>query len=365
MLALDPTRDHYASIVDRRTPMNDQEEALVGRAKGGKARMELLSGEERQEQARKGAAARWKQLPLAVCGSPEKPLKIGDAEIQCYVLEDGTRVLSQAEFLEALGRHRKANVRNEGGEERLPAILQGKAINPFISQEVIEKSRPIIFRTPNGVRASGYRAELLPDVCEIYLKARDAHALPKNQIHVAQQAEILVRGLARVGIIALVDEATGYQEFRKKNDLSKILEAFIAKELQPWIQTFPNEYYEEMFRLRGLRFPNDTPRRPQYFGHLTNDIVYKRLAPAVLEELKKVTPKTDSGYRQHKYFQRLTNNVGYPKLKEHLGAVVAFMQTSANWGDFMEKLERFKPRYGETLELDLAYPQQEDDGKGL
>jgi P63C domain len=364
VLALNPITRQDASILSQETHMNDQEEPLVGRAKGGKARMESLSDEERQDQARKGAAARWKELPLAVCGSPEKPLKIGDAELQCYVLEDGTRVLSQAEFLEALGRHRKANVRNEGGEERLPAILQGKAINPFISQEVIEKSRPITFRTTSGVRASGYRAELLPDVCEIYLKARDAGVLPKNQIHVAQQAEILVRGLARVGIIALVDEATGYQEFRKKNDLSKILEAFIAKELQPWIQTFPSEYYEEMFRLRGLRFPNDTPRRPQYFGHLTNDVVYKRLAPAVLEELKKVTPKTDSGYRQHKYFQRLTNNVGYPKLKEHLGAVVAFMQTSANWGDFMQKLDRFRPRMNETLSLPFENSAT-DDGTGL
>ena len=52
-------------------------------------------------------------------------------------------MLSQAEFLEALGRHRKANVRREGGEERVPTILQGKAINPFISKDILEKSRPI------------------------------------------------------------------------------------------------------------------------------------------------------------------------------------------------------------------------------
>jgi hypothetical protein len=61
-----------------------------------------------------------------------------------------------------------ANVRREGGEEQIPAILQGKAINPFISKEILEKSRPIRFRTPSGVVASGYRADLLPDVCEIY-----------------------------------------------------------------------------------------------------------------------------------------------------------------------------------------------------
>ena len=120
---------------------------------------------------RRLAAARWRaDVAEAVCGSP--PLRIGDIEIECYVLEDGTRVLSQASFLRALGRHPKANVRREGGEERLPAILQGKALNPFISAEIREKSRPIIFRPPTGGRASGYNAEVLPAVCEIYLAAR-------------------------------------------------------------------------------------------------------------------------------------------------------------------------------------------------
>ena len=68
----------------------------------------------------------------------------------------------------------------------MPAILQGKAINPFISKEIYEKSKPISFRTIHGVRASGYVADLLPAVCEVYLKARDADVLPKNQEHVVK-----------------------------------------------------------------------------------------------------------------------------------------------------------------------------------
>lgn len=324
-----------------------------------------MSSEDRKAQASHAAAARWRDVPNAICGSPDRPLRIGGVELQCYVLEDGTRVLSQAGFLEALGRHRKANVRREGGEERIPAILQGKAINPFISQEILEKSRPIRFRTPGGSMASGYRADLLPAVCEIYLKARDAGELPANQEHVARQAEILVRGLAHIGIIALVDETTGYQELRAKNNLAQILEAFIAKELRPWVQTFPEEYYKELFRLRGLQFPSDSVHRPQYFGKLTNDIVYKRLAPGVLDELKRVTPRDEEGRRKHKYFQRLTQNVGYPKLKEHLGAVVAFMQVSKDYHGFVDTLNRHKPRYNQTLPLLLDYEEESDDGKGL
>ena len=342
-----------------------EDEKPVGRALGGIARAEALSEEERKAQASRAALARWADVPVAICGSPDRPLRIGDIELPCYVLEDGTRVLSQAGFLEALGRHRKANVRREGGEERLPAILQGKAINPFISQEILEKSRPIKFRTPSGSIASGYRADLLPAVCEIYLKARDADALPQNQEHVAKQAEILIRGLAHVGIIALVDEATGYQEVRAKDSLARILEAFIAKELQPWVQTFPPEYYQELFRLRGLEYPNDSVKRPQYFGILTNDIVYKRLAPGVLAELRRATPKDEAGRRKHKLFQRLTNNVGYPKLKEHLGAVVAFMQVSKDYHQFLDRLDIHKPRYNETMPLFADYKPEQDDGKGI
>lgn len=332
---------------------SEEVEEPQGRAKGGAARAKSLTKVERHEIAKKAADARWSEdLPQAVCGSPESPLVIGDLEISAYVLEDETRVLSQGDFLVALGRHRKANVRREGGMERVPAILQGKAISPFISDEVREKSRPIAFRTMTGQRASGYRADLLPEVCEIYLKARDAGVLPKNQEHVAKQADILMRGLAHVGIIALVDEATGYQNLRAKEALAKILEAFIDKELQAWVQTFPDDFYEELFRLRGLDYPRDTPRRPQYFGILTNDIVYKRIAPGVLDELKRITPRSEeTGRRKHKYFQRLTQNAGYPKLREHLGSVVTLMKLSDDWDDFQHKLDRIHPRFGDTAML--------------
>jgi hypothetical protein len=340
--------------------MND-----IGKAKGGHARAAKLSKEERSLIAKRAAKARYAPLPQAICGSIDRPLRIANKEIECYVLDDGTRVLTQASFLESLGRHRKANVRYGNQEERVPAIIQGNAIRPYISKEIFEKSRPIIFRTPTGSRAYGYRAELLPLVCEVYLKARDADVLPTNQEHVAKEAEILIRGLAHVGIIALVDEATGYQDIRPRDALTRILEAFIAKELQPYVQTFPEDYYRQTFRLRGLEYPMDSVKRPQYFGILTNDIIYRRLAPGVLKELKNVTLRDENGRAKHKYFQRLTSNIGYPKLRELLGAVVAIMKLSQNWYDFMDKLDQQYPRYGDTLPLPLMYEGKPDDGKGL
>ena len=284
-------------------------------------------------------------------------------EIECYVLEDGSRVLTQAGFLEAIGRHRKANV-SHNRDRRVPAIIQGKKIAPFISEETLERLQPIVFQTPHGTRAYAYRAEVLPVVCDIYLQAREQGVLPRNQEHVAKRAEILVRGLAHVGIIALVDEATGYQELRAKQALSKILEAFIEKELQPWVKTFPDDYYREMFRLRGMEYPADTVKRPMFFGHLTNDIVYKRLAPGVLGELKRVTPKTENGRPKGKYFQMLTTNIGYPKLREHLGSVVTIMKLSNGWKQFTSRLDQLHPRYGSTLALPLQ-DEEVDDGRGL
>lgn len=336
-----------------------------GRAKGGVARAKALSAEERAGIAKKAAEARWNEaLPVAVCGSPDRPLNIGGIELPCYVLEDGTRILSQAGFLEALGKHRRAGGLKERDSDGLShPFLRGKAVRPFVTPALLEKSRPILFRTPTGVRASGYRADLLPDICEIYLKARDSGDLPSNQRHIAKQAEVLVRGLAHVGIIALVDEATGYQTLRSKAALAEILEAFIAKELQPWLATFPDDFYREMFRLRGLEYPKDRVKRPQYFGHLTNDVVYKRLAPGVLDELKRVTPRSETGRAKHRYFQRLTTNAGYPKLREHLGSVVTLMKLSDEWHDFSEKLDRFHPRFGDTLQL--PFELESDDGRGL
>ena len=341
-------------------------ESPKGRAKGGHARMSMLAPAERRENAAKAANARWakKRMLKATHGSANHPLKIGDAELPCYVLEDGTRVLSQAGFTSALGMARGGSM--IAGMNRLELFVSRKSVNPYISDELVSKfANPISFVTSEGNRANGFEAILLHDLCEAVLKAREAGTLQKQQLGIAAKCEILVRGFARVGIVALVDEATGYQRDREKDALSKILEAFIAKELQAWIQTFPAEFYEQLFRLRGLEFSSKSVQRPRYFGLLTNDIVYKRLAPGVLTELQRVTPRNDLGRPTAKFFQSLTTNMGYPKLKEHLGAVTALMKISKSWGGFMNHLNEHYPRLGDTPMLPMDYDQDADEGAGL
>lgn len=326
---------------------------------GGIARAKNLTPEQRSAIAREAAERRWSVNALpAIAGSADRPLTIGGIDIECYVLEDGTRVITQASFMKAMGRTKAHGL----ADETLPPFLRAQSLRQFITDDIIEASRPVTFTLPRGGRAYGYRAELLPDVCELYLRAREAKTLPPNQEHVAKQAEILVRGLAQVGIIALVDEVTGYQEVRARDALVRILEAYVDKELQEWVRTFPDDYYQQIFRLRGLDYPQDSVKRPQYFGKLTNDIVYKRIAPGVLEELKRVQRKGSTGKPKDKLFQRLTTNRGYPQLREHLGSVVTMMKMSPDWKSFMERLDQIHPRFNETIPLDFADIM---DGRGL
>lgn len=330
----------------------------TGRALGGVARAKALSASERKAIAQQAAAKRWENdIPRAIAASDETPLRIGDRDIDCYVLEDGTRVLSQGGFLIALGRDRKPNTRNPG----VPPMLTSAALEPYLTPELLERAQPITFRLPSGVRAYGYRAELLPEVCEVYLKARDAKRLAPNQRALAVQADVLIRGLATVGIIALVDEATKYQEVRTKDALTRILEAFVTKELQAWVKTFPNEFYANLFRLRGLEYPEGTVKRPQYFGQLTNNLIYDRLAPGVREELKRLTPRNEEGRAKERYHQRLTANLGYPKLREHLGSIVTLMRLSESWPEFMALVNRMHPRWDTNLPLPIDY----EDSIGL
>lgn len=337
-----------------------------GKAKGGVARAKSLTAEERHDIGRNAAMARWAgPVREATHGSPDHPLQIGDIKIQAYVLDDGTRVLSQRGLQTGIGMSISGGSR---GEQRMAVFMDVLAAKGIDIKDLAARIRnPIRFKPTGGGKVGyGYEATILADICDVVLAARrKGGVLHPQQSHIADQCEILVRGFARVGIIALVDEATGYQRDRAADSLARILEAFIAKELQPWVRTFPTDYYEQLFRLRGLPYPTETVKRPQYFGVLTNDIVYKRLAPGVLAELKKLTERNEKGRPKHKYFQKLTSNVGYPKLREHLGSVVTLMKLSINYADFKGKLEQIHPPQTGNLSLPFDYEPDQDSGKGI
>jgi hypothetical protein len=286
-------------------------------------------------------------------------LHFGDLVIPCAVLEDGRRVLSERGTSRALGRSRggsdyRRRVGSEGGG-KLPVFIGASNLNRFIPSDLrVALSSPILFRPPQtGKTAYGIEATALPVICDVFLKAREAGVLTAGQQPIAERASTLMRGFAHVGIIALVDEATGYQEDRDRDALQKILEAYIAPELLPWTKVFPNDFYRELFRLKNWQYSPMSVKRPQYVGKLTNELIYDKLPQGVLDELKSknpVIPKTKR--RRHKHFQFLTEEVGNPHLKNQLVAVITLMRASAGWKQFKRSFARaFPPPEGFQEEL--------------
>jgi len=234
-------------------------------------------------------------------------------------------------------------------------------LQPYIAEKAhVKLLQTVTYTNKKGVEAEALPAENLPEICDIWIKADQDGALSKNAKNVAEIAYIIMKGLATVGIVALVDEATGYQDFRTKNALAKILEQYLAKELRKWAKTFPNEYYKEMFKLRGWPYNEHSTKRAPIIGRLTNNIVYDRLAPAVRQELEKRNPKSPSGQRKHKHHQYLSENFGHPKLREHLASIVTLMKAAPNWRRFMEMLNRALPKCGEMPLIEYAEKQAKE-----
>jgi hypothetical protein len=307
-----------------------------GKSKGGRERAKRLDPERRSEIAKQGAMARW-GLPKA---THEGGLDIGTLSLTVAVLEDGTRLLSSRSFLTALGRPWKGTYRRT---ER-PSFIDANNLAPFVSDELEDVLEPVEYLTLRGQKAVGYKAELLPLVCDVYLAARAADKLHARQEDVARQAEILVRSLSKVGIIALVDEATGYQKVRARDELHKILAGYIAAELLPWAKRFPDSFYEELHRVRGWKYAPGSNARNAYIGKLTNTLIYKQLPRGVLDELRSKNPRDPvTKRRKRTHHEYLTSDVGHPHLDKQIVAVTTLLSVSDDWSEFARLFTRKFP----------------------
>ena len=281
--------------------------------------------------------------PLKViAGAPDRPLRIGGIEIDCYVLEDETRVFSTRGLTRAIGL-------NPGAGFRIPQFIGSRDLKPFVPNELTSALKsPKLCKNPvGGGTMQTFEAEILPGVVNAVLDARDAGKLSGSQLDIAKICDVLRRGLMNVAIIALVDEATGYERIREEKALATILEKFVAKELQPWTKTFPYNFYEGIVKLK--QWPAIYAiKRPSIIGRYTNNIVYERITDGLYQELRRKNPKLTSGYRKHKHHQWFTPEHGHPKLEGHISNVSTLMRAAANWKSFYETL------------LPRAFPKKRD-----
>lgn len=281
-------------------------------------------------------------------------LPIGKTSLPCAVLEDSTRVITQSAVFKAFGRTKRGRIKGEVRVPNMPAFIDANNLQPFINQELKEVLTPISYYNLKGKLMKGYKAQIIPMLCDVYLEARKkGNVLTKQQENLAEKSEILVRGFATIGIIALIDEATGYQEVRDRIALQKILDRYLLKEHAKWAKRFPDEFYQQIFRLNNWEYNPSGAKRPGVIGLHTNNIVYERLTKGILDELKRLNPKDDKGRRQSKHHQWLTDDIGHPKLQEHLNGVIALMKAASNWRNFIRLLERVYPKEGHTIPMNF------------
>lgn len=290
-------------------------------------------------------------------------IELGDMKMPCAVLEDGTRVISEAGIIKNLGSVGGKNYKLREKDDKnhdigpLPLFISSKALEPFI-QGVFEPSDliPIAYTTDGKNKLQGYNATIIPKVCEVWLKAREHDRLQASQLPKALKAEILMRALAKLGITALVDEATGYQYDREKDELQKILKAYISEELLPWQKRFPDEFYRELFRLNGWDFNvNGIKKRPGVIGTWTNWLIYDELPNGVREELEQQVPKSDAGNKTARMHQFLTEEIGNPHLKSQIDQILTLFRLSDNMEEVWHNFEKLKDRKKGQFELPFQF----------
>jgi hypothetical protein len=265
-------------------------------------------------------------------------LDIAGKKIPCAVLNNRKRVLIQREVVGLLTGTVKGD---------LNRYLRAENLQPYVPQKFRDKglneSSLFFFNISND--AHGFEATDLIDFCDMYLKAMIDGVLHKNQIQLAKQATIIIKAFAKVGIIAAIDEATGYK--KQQDEYQKLLSLYIAEELQPWIRTFGEDYYYHIYRLKGWNWERHLIEKKNYpwmVANITNRMVYEKLPDGVLAELNRKNPKNANGNRRYKKFQFLTPNIGYVHLLKHLGHIQGILEKYQT-GEWQKALHEIDTRF--------------------
>jgi hypothetical protein len=272
------------------------------------------------------------------------PVKIFDTELDCYILPDGTAVLSKGKMMKAIGRAWKGASRTDR-----PNFIGAVNLQPFIRPELEEKLKGIEFYD-GGKLISGYHADILPLVCNVYLEAREAKVLTDSQLPIAQKCEILIRSFARVGIVALIYEQLGFEKYKHPDALRLLVESYLAEEIRKWSKEFPDELFFQMDRIYG-NIRTTSRNRPQYYAKFIRKYIYEPLEQGlVLDELDRRNPVNEKGIRPVRFHQLMNDEKGLRVLRSMIWQVIAVLKTSANKRKFENSYARLM---GKPYQRDL------------
>lgn len=271
-------------------------------------------------------------------------LVLGDEAASCFVLDDGRRVISRTGATDVLtGRKGGGNLESYIQVESLVGYLPPDLDEQWIDFEIPEVTNK---------RARGITAETFLDLCTAYVRARDDGRLTSRQEEIARKASMVLAACAKVGLIALIDEATGYQYERAQDALRMKLRLYLEDEMRQWEKTFPDELWEQFGRLTHWSGP--ITHRPKYWGKLVMELVYEYLDPDVADWLRNNAPAPRHGQNYHQW---LSSQYGLKKLMEHLWKLIGMAQACDS---MLELRERMAETYGRqpyqfTLFLEPPY----------
>lgn len=335
--------------------MNKSSEFLAERAQlGGKSRMNKLSPEERKQLAKAAAAARWSRVKSLSTGDIPRAilwgdLQVGEKKLPCYHLEGNTRVLSLKGVVFSL-------IETDGGQ--LAEYIKVKALRTFLPNDLVPAENdiiPALIQFDTGGEgftkyAWGLPAEKFIDLCDAYSRAAELKDnLTDRQLRIAINANAFLRACAKVGIIALVDEATGYQAERPIDELELKLKLFLAEEMRKWEKTFPDDLWAQFGRLTNWK--GNTHQRPKYWGKLVMELIYEYLDADVAQWLKDNAPKPRGGKSYHRW---LTEQYGLRRLIEHIWKVIGIANTCNTIDELRRRMQEIYGKSGFQLELKLA-----------
>ncbi len=274
-------------------------------------------------------------------------LPIGEKELEVYVLDDGRRVISRTGATAAL-------VGPQGGGN-LESFIGVQTLREYMPTEIQEQFFEFAIPGVTNKTVMGMEAETFLDICNAYVRALNAGALDRSesQTRIARAAVMFLAAVAKVGLIALIDEVTGYQYERAEDALQLKLKLYLTDEMRKWEKTFPDELWREFGRLTNWKGP--VHQRPKYWGHLVMELVYSYLDPDVAEWLKKNAPKPIHG---HNYFQWLNEQYGLKKLIEHIWMLVGMASACATMDELKRKMAEKFGRIPIQLTLYLPPPDR-------
>jgi hypothetical protein len=267
-------------------------------------------------------------------------LPLANIDLNVAVLDDGTRVINQAAVFKAFGRTKRGRAKNEMRVPNRPAFLDANNLQDFINSDLEAVLNTIEYTDSSSATLVGYNALILPKICKVYLDAREAKKLLKQQLPLARASEVLLIALADIGITALVDEATGYQFDRKTDALRLLLARYIDEGLQRWLLTFPDSFFQELDRLYG-NTSKKSNKRPQYYGHFINRYVYEPIENGFVKNKLDKLNITEDGKRKARFHQWLTEE-GRTILVHQIGRVQGLMEMCSNIEKFKTAAEKQK-----------------------